>query len=443
MLFKDVIATHPSINLESMRDNYAFYAGGEEFNSRKKRFVIRRATEEDSSAWASKHYAERLKRAQYINRCSAVVDWVVAISTRGIPRIETEQENEYYESLNKDSDGQGKPFSSLVRELMSDMLVTKYPYVEAIFEGEDVDPDYRIRRIDPLTVIDFEIENGVVDWVKTHTLKNVRTSTYGKADQILNIITFYKPNSTEVYTFYGENGSYKDEDGNTIGLDDEVNPNLESVYDHEFGSVPVSRGNSTDFHHILNRLQPVLITLFNAEIDLNFTLSQAAFPQPYIVLSGANRADKIVRSESSMFVFEIGESGGYISPPTKAFDALFTNIERLKNGITESMQSLSADAAAIPQAGRLSGDAVREMRSPLESMVTALTWPVKDMLTDILNKIAYARGENIEIEIEGFGDVEITEEDINALTNMFPSKPVINNSEVEDEEDTLEEEERD
>jgi len=88
------------------------------------------------------------------------------------------------------------------------------------------------------------------------------------------------------------------------------------------------------------------------------------------------------------------------------------------------MQMMAKEAAQIPQAGRLSGEAVREMRSPLDALLQSMLWPVVDQFYDTIDAIKkYRDEEELGVYIEGlatsasevelrkilFGDV--TEED--------------------------------
>ena len=74
----------------------------------------------------------------------------------------------------------------------------------------------------------------------------------------------------------------------------------------------------------------------------------------------------------------------------------------MKNSLHESMQMMAKEAAQIPQAGRLSGEAVREMRSPLDALLQSMLWPVVDQFYDTIDSIKkYRDEEDLGVYIEG------------------------------------------
>jgi len=420
---KDLLAVNPDADLKRIGKYTALYEGGSAFELYKDQFIIKRQLEcgGEGALSGAEHFKERKKRAQYINRCSGVINWVVSTATKDNPMIATdateESDIEFYSNLNKDTDGSGTPFNSLVRLLFTQMLVKQYPYLEVRAEGEATKDDWKLNVIDSSSVLDYDIDdNNEVKWIKTHTRTAYRETTYGAADGIQNIVTLYTEDATFGFVFYGKEGEYKDVNGNPLVPEDTVNSNPEcSVESHQFGTNPVFRGNSTSFHFVMDRLSEPLKALYNAEIDLAFALATNCYPQLYLKLEDSNRVNQIIKDELSIILLMVTEDIGYVSPGTQAFESLFKNIDRLKSALTESMRMMSSEAAELPQAGRLSGEAVKQMRSPLESMISALSYPVQDVLMSGINAIREVRGDTFNIWIENFGDVAVEEGEIKEL----------------------------
>ena len=393
---KALKSVNPKIDLGEIDLLMALYAGGRKFEPYKKAFLIHR--EAETLGLAS--VASRLKRAQYINRAAGLVDWIVSSATSSMPKIVGT--NPYWEELNKNTDGMGTPFSSLVRRLLADMLIARFPYVEA--RAIDNEP-FTIWRRDPETVYDFSNNmDGSLEWIKTYVEIQDRTIAYAAPDRIKAVITYYTPNDTVSYTMYKQDKIYTTEAGAVLTDTSLIPPDPDmSVYGHDFGGVPIFRGNATPTHWLMDRISEPLKSVYNTEVDLSFSLSQCAYAQLIMTLENENRAGQIVRSEAGAWILITGEKAEYLAPPNTAFDGLFRNLDRLKIALGESLQMMAAETATIAQAGRMSGEAVKEHRRPLDSIVSAISWPVEDMLNRCLAKIAEVNGYDVP-KIVGLGD---------------------------------------
>lgn len=415
---EELISVNPAIDLADIDLLSALYCGGIKFEKYKEQFLILREAEKSGASSVQ----QRLKRAQYINRSAGLVNWIVAVATKNNPRIEGE--SEHWETLNKDADGMGTPFSSLVRQLVADMLVSRFPYVEAVSEGDN--EPYTIYRRDPETVYDFENDdNGDLVWLKTAVEVWSRSSTFAAPDRKKVIITYYTDEDTVSYVLYKKGNSYQAEDGSAISMKALISPDPSmSVFGHDFGAVPVFRGNATKTHWLMDRIREPLKAIYNSEVDLSYSLSQCAYAQLIFILDNADRANSIVRSEAGAWVLQGNEKAEYLSPPNDAFDGIFKNIERLITSLNQSLQMMGIETSQIAQAGRMSGDAVREHKEPQEALVDSLVWPVGDMLNKCLIKIGEAMGLSDIPKVVGLG-WDVTEDDMEEL------KGVIGNGRVE------------
>ena len=396
MTVKALTSVNPKIDLGEIDLLMALYAGGKKFDKFKKEFLIHREAETLGLADVN----SRLKRAQYINRAAGIVSWIVSAVTANTPEIKGD--NEYWQELNANTDGMGTPFSSLVSRLVADMLIARFPYVEA--RAIDKDP-FTIWRRDPETVYDFSNNmDGSLEWIKTYVEIQDRTIAYAAPDRIKAVITYYTPKDTISYTMYKRDKTYTNEAGTVLTDNSMVSPDpAMSVYGHDFGEVPIFRGHATQTHWLMDRISEALKSVYNTEVDLSFSLSQCAYAQLIITLDGNNRADNIVRSEAGAWILQIGEKAEYLAPPNSAFDGLFKNIDRLKESLGESLHMVAAETTTVAQAGRMSGDAIREHRKPLDSIVKAIAWPIEDMLNRCLAKIADVNGYDVP-KIVGLGD---------------------------------------
>jgi hypothetical protein len=115
-------------------------------------------------------------------------------------------------------------------------------------------------------------------------------------------------------------------------------------------------------------------------------------------------------------VLGINEKIGYASPSSSGFEPSFKAIDGCKKSFYESLQIMSKEAAALPQAGRLSGDAVNAMQKPMEVLLGSFAWPIEDALSRLIEKLKVYRGEeDAEIYITGFGNFNVDEKELSEI----------------------------
>ena len=414
----ELISTHPELRPEKIADYQAFYYGGEEFDRRRDRLIIKRKVEDSRSANhtfdGAAHYEFRKKRSQYINRVGGMVDWITSAVCKNTPRVvirnigeANPEQIQFWTRLNLDADMEGTPFSSMVRVLVRDELVTGIPSLE--ISQDDGEP--RIMRVEPAAVLDWTDE-----MVKCRFVSYDRPSELLSPNRQKHTFIFFTEHDVVCYVAYkdlaGEN--WVDENGAVIAEEEAVGrlDTEDSTYGHGLDIPPLCLSRGTGSQWMMDRVADPVKALFNAELDLSFALAQAAYPQPYFVVNNPGRVQDLVQSEMAVFLLLPGEEFGYKSPDNSAFDSLFRNVDRLKVALHESIQLASKDAGSLPQAGRLSAEAIQKLQNPLETLLRDYTWPIRDMLMKALQAIKKYRGdENLEIDIENFGEVIITPED--------------------------------
>lgn len=401
-------ATNPDAQAKYTSILQAYYLGGETFDAvAKDDEIIKRALEEKGGSGCmngANHYSQRRKRAQYIPRAGGIVGWTVASTTKENPTIEvvggTDEQVARYEGWNTDADGTGTPFSSLVAQAMEDELTSKRGY----FEVKVIDGVPYLDRIEALTMLDW-----CEDWYKAEFMSWVRPADNDLAPANIELHQWYYWTDTDtvIYEARKSDQGWLDDKGNVISVDQATayRNDEKSIEGHSFGSSPIFDVRATRAHWVMDRIREPLKALFNAEIDLAFALAQAAYEQPTLTVQDKKRAGEIVRDDASVFVLLEGEKYELIGPSGKGLDALFRNVDRLKLALHESMQMMAKEAAALPQAGRLSGEAVRELRTPMEALLLSLTWPVRDALQRAIDAVkAYYNEPDLDVRIMNFGN---------------------------------------
>lgn len=379
----------------------ALYSGGSSMTLEiKKKLILKRANE---IQFQPKLYDRRLERAYYINRAGGIVDWIISNATQDTPRIivgenATEDQKQFWLKKNIDVDGYGTPFASFFRQLLKNQLVSRNPYIEI----EVADSEINMSSLDPEMVIDWGYD-GATEWIKTYAVNYYKETPFEKSTTTEHIWTIYTNTDTVVYKSLSKkedaNEQYVTLEGIYSTDEDQAEAYLDydsSVFGHDFGALPIIECSKNDDQNwLMDRISQNIIALYNAESDLSWVLSESAYPQSILKLESEARFQTVYnKSESNVWNLLAGEEYGIVSSNGTDFNAQFKNVDRLKLSLHESMQMLSQKASEIPQAGRLSGEAIKEIQTPLQSLLSSYTWPIVDQIYDAIERIKEYRNES-------------------------------------------------
>ena len=348
-------AVNPEARFERTADCIALYEGGEALDARKDKLIIRRKVEEGRGGVVpgNSHYHHRKKRSQYINRVGGLIDGAVSILTQFTPRVAirnleeaTPEAVDFWTEFNLDADGEGKSFPNFVRDLVRDEITSGRFYSEVYTDDDRL----CVTRVDPLNILDWGD-----DWVKARYCSGHRTGgDFGPLDADKYEWVYYTKDGSVTFVGYKKDGQWISATGEPLGSDPEISVDSTTIVPPGLDDSPLYSFLLPRPLWLLDRVFDVAVALFNAEIDLSFSLAQAAYPQPVLTLNDGNTPEEIVQSEMAVFILRPGESFEYKAPGFTAFDSLFKNVDRLKKAFSEAVQMVSQEAASIPQVGRMS-----------------------------------------------------------------------------------------
>jgi len=389
---KTLLVENERYRKDLQREYEALYEGGEKFRRQIDRFLIKRKIEESALAGISGTdlFRERVKWAQYVNRTGGLVDWFKAAVFPDTVRIEAEGDDAYWDSLNLDADGLGKPFAVVLREALVQMLVHNRAYLEVRFPSATADPreaetlQPAMRSLAAGRVLDWDYdydEREDLDWVKLYDIVPFRPSPFAAPEAEIHRWTIATEREIAIYeAMQGKNGKLPE-----VAL-------LVSSQPHQLGVCPAIDVRPYPGQWVLSRVRDVAVGLYNAEAALSYAVMMQAYSQPVFRVDSTDLS-KAVSHELAAIVLRPGEDMQFVAPNPKQFQAHFDNIRRLKEALYETVQALAINATSIPQAGRLSGQAVAEMRSPLETLVASFSWPVLDAARRWIEAVKRFRGE--------------------------------------------------
>lgn len=412
--------THPDYDAKALEEEHALYAGGKEFRRIRDRFIVRRQIETQSPSGIDGNalYAERAKCAAYVNRAGGIIDWFVAKALHRPPSIVVppdapEETRAFWKGLNQNADGYGTPLPHLCRQALVNMLKHRRGYFRVNFDhdeqraGEQATATAHIIHVAAPSCDDWNHDGLNLDYVRT---RSVRTRRSPFADDPAEEVCWYIYTGTHVVKYFAlrdrESGAWLSVFGTPVKQDEIPEASKAWEKDHDFG-MPVFEIRASIGHHVMDRIRDVAECLFNRELDLTFGLRASSYPMPVLTLN--SQRENLISNELVALILEVGEEMKYVSPANTVYEPSFKDVDRLKSAFYEVVSALAKEVAALPQAGRLSGSAVAELRDPMIALLDFFTWPVEEALTRTIRALQAHRGEShLDIRLTGFDEYEAT-----------------------------------
>lgn len=397
---------HPSYNAKKLALYNALYEGGSAFHRKDviEQILIKRQLERLPEG--TRIYEMRKERSQYINRAGGFVDWFDAAVFAGEIKIISPEGNKFWEGLNENADGLGTSFSTLCRQLLNAMMIDLRSYLKVSFDhgGEEIRPDEKEKLGATLSVVrakeidDWEWDaEGELDWARAHSFDLIRPvgNPFDTPDRERHTWTFYGKNEIAIY----EAIKKIDENFQKDAIAQRVIGGMPS---HDFGRPPLIDIRATHGQWLMERIFDVIKAGYNREAALTWALDTQAYA--LMVLHKEDKvAPKVYGSELMALLMGVNETVTFAAPESGIFEPLFKDVERLSSDLREVIHAMAINAAAIPQAGRLSAQAVAAMRDPMVTLLDSFAQPIEEAVLRAIRAIQKYRGEeNLEIELEGF-----------------------------------------
>jgi len=408
---RDIEKTNPSYCPDKIKDYNALYEGGDKFRDSIEHFLKKRKSDKTDMS----DYHARAERAPYCNHAGGLIDWLTAAVFRDEPAFvvddsASDQTKEYWEGLNDDANGLGWNLSAVAREALRQVLLQGRSYISVDFvnpTGTFADIDTMaavIANIKAIEVDDWEIKDGVLQWVRLHNVESVRDegNKYLQGCKERHTWTYYDGKNIAIYEAYKENAAWQS-DCAMLAEDNS----------HDYPQLPVYEISVTPGQWVMERIRDVVVAIFNRDAAVCKYLDDGAF-QMFILNVEQNRdLGDIVMTDITGLKLNIGETADWKAPEAGFYDPMHKDQINLKENLYEVIQSTAMNAAAIPQAGRLSGAAVNAFRDPLHVLLDSFAWPIRDSFVRLKNDLAKYRGEDPKlIKVTGMGEYVVGMSDV-------------------------------
>jgi len=419
---KDIEKTNPAYNADKVSDYDALYEGGDKFRDKIENFLTPRKSDKKNP----EDYKLRAERAPYCNHAGGLIDWLTAAVFRDEPAFIVDEEagentREYWEGLNDDANGLGWNLSAVAREALRQVLLQGRSYISVDFvnpSGSLADTDTMaavIANLSAIEVDDWDIKDGVLQWVRLHNVECLRDNSnpYIRQDKERHTWTYYDGQEIAIYEAVKDAGSWVGEDA--MKSDEQT---------HEYPHLPVYEVSVTPGQWVMERIRDVVVAIFNRDAAVCKYLDDGAFQLLVLTLNGDKDLSNLIMSDMSGIKLEINESVEWKAPQAGFYDPMNKDQKVLKENLYEVIQSTAMNAAAIPQAGRLSGEAVNALRDPLHVLLDSFAWPIRDAFVRLKNDLAKHRGEDPKlITVTGMGEYVVGMDDMKSYLTGEDGEP--------------------
>jgi hypothetical protein len=304
--------TNAEYNHKIIKRHEALYKGGEHFRKMAREFLSMREIEKIRPEL----YQQRIERTAYTPH-AAVIDFLVSAVMKEEPVVTGP--SDYWKELNSDADGDGTDLPMLARRLLLDALLHGRSWLEVYF-GEDYLPD-NDTDVDKDNALDAKLQVVppcmVDDWgdgfARVHTKCDERDGIWGPNTRTVERWNFLTDTQVAKYQHVHENDPLKNIE--------EQNAVLVGLENHDLGICPlIMLQISHPGMHVLNRIDQILVQLYNRESALQFALDQGCYSLLVLTLNTTD-ISKVYASEVSALKLSVGEDAKFINPSTLIYDA--------------------------------------------------------------------------------------------------------------------------
>jgi hypothetical protein len=377
------------------------YAGGEEFRQRAAEYLVRRHKE------PMEVYQERLTRVFYENYIGSIVDWYTATLVRKEPVLEfcgSESAKGFFNEFVQNCDMRGTTLTQFFREQLTEALVCGKSYFVVDFPRTETpaltraDEDALGRSRAYLMsytadeVINWSVdEKGEYEWVviRTSCLKQDSVRSFGWKTETRWI--YYDRERFEIY----ERRDSADRQG--VELVDEGRHGFAGI-----GRVPVFEIRVSSGLWLTNKIALLQLEHFNKSNALGWALTMGLFATPVVY---SDKEWSQITGESYYVQLGPQDSFGWAEPEGKVYQIAAENLDRLKDEIYRvSYLMQQAGDSSGPQR---SGISKQWDFSVTQEILRSYGDVVKDSMRHVLNAVALARQDEVEVEVSGLDEFDI------------------------------------
>ncbi len=394
------------------------YVGGEQLRANANQYLERRAKE------PADIYQERLGKVFYENYIGSIVDWYGATLLRREPAISIDGPNEpgkqFFRDFVGDCDLKGSSFSEFFRRQVSDALVygssfllVDFPRIDVPVESRAQEDLYGASRaylvdVPATSVINWSRDTrGQFDWVVIRNSYLAKPTVDSKEWIRETRWLYYDKSRYRIYRKAEEAG--RSADIEMIAEGPHAFANL--------GRVPLFETKVSEGFWLMNKAALVQLEHFNKSNALSWALSMGLFAMPVVY---SDREWNQIVGESYYIQLSPGDRFGWAEPDGRVFQIATENLNRLKEEIYRVCYLLNQAASAASSNVQSGLSKLRDFAIAQE-VLRGYGDTLKDTMKRVLRGIAAAREDNLEIDVSGLDEFDISDfsSDLADATNLL------------------------
>jgi hypothetical protein len=390
---------------EMWRRYHDFYVGGEQLRRNAAAYLVRRQKE------PLEVYEERLGRVFYENYLGSIIDWFAATLFRNEPLIAFRGAEGFYAEFLRDADLEGRSLLEFCRRAFIQALVFQKSYALIDFPRapgnvasraeEDALGRSRAYLVgySPEELINWRQDRrGNFEWVVLRTSTTYQPDLLSPEEITEQRWTYYDKHSFRVYA-QTEVSPRREGRAPEPVLEDEGRHGLS-----ELGRVPLVKLEVTDGLWLANKAGLLQQEHFNKSNALSWALHMGLFAMP--VIYSEREWHQIV---GEAYYIQLGpeDKFGWTEPEGHVYRLAAENLDRLKDEIYRVCYLMNQ--AAGRETRNLAQSAASKQRDQVvtQEVLRAYGDMVKSFLRQVLELVAAARKDEVQVEITGLDRFDV------------------------------------
>lgn len=373
-------------------------------------------------------YDERIKRTTYTNHAASIVDLTTATVVQSPPTIDglSKPDTEVADWLD-DCDRAGTSFAAFGRLVLTDLLVCRRAFVWVDLPARPAGPAPEtraqeeaagagtpyLRRIDPLSALNWQETSGVLDWIVLYDRRTVQPDPLA-TQRAAHRWTVVRPDRMDVYEWIAP----ESDPGGEPKPDDEIRLNPDQSRPLN-GYMPIASYCVTESAWLMGRMQDPAVQLFRAECDLRWYLYRTAVA--LLKIARKTIPGKAPETGANFYLDLVRDSDGvdeadFIAPPPGAAAPLAADVQASRVALYRVAHQLDQGADPTASTAQQSGESRKLQQAAGDKVLTAYADALRNLLRETMRIVARAWGaDGASIKIGGLD--ELTPDDVAGFLN--------------------------